>query len=145
MSWYADTDYALGFQPNKMISLRNLQVAIPDQITYQDGSVQVVRSDMNRVADGFTILAWIWDTISAERIARLSEFLQGLKSNTVYVRSDIRDGTHSIPSQAFKVFRAVMWKPLLYGDEGSPVAKSAKIYQTVQVKFVDAVVQVGYL
>lgn len=145
MNWYADTDYALGFDPHFMISLRDLHVAIPDQITYQDASVQYVRSDMSRVADGYTILTWIWDTISVPRIARVSEFLQGKKSNIVYVRSDVRDGTFAVPSKAFKVYRAMMWQPLLYGEEGSPVAKTARMYQTVQIKYVDAVVQVGYL
>jgi len=145
MNWYAETDYALGFDPHRMISLRDLKIAPPDQITYQDASVQYVRSDMSRVGDGYTILTWVWDTISSQRIARLSEFLQSKKSNIVYVRSDVRDGTYAVPSTAFKVYRATMWQPLLYGEEGSPVAKTARLYQTVQIKFVDAVVQVGYL
>lgn len=145
MSWYADTDYALGFDPHFMISLRDLHIAVPDQITYQDASVQYVRSDMSRVGDGYTILVWIYDTISVAPIARLSEFLQGKKSNIVYVRSDVRDGTHAVPSKAFKVYKATMWQPLLYGEEGSPVAKTARLYQTVQIKYVDAVEQVGYL
>jgi len=145
MSWYADTAYKIGYYPDKLVTLRNLKVAIPDQITYQDASQYYVRSDMSRVGDGFTILIWIWDTISYERIARLSEFLQGANSAIVYVQSDVRDGTYAIAANAFKVWKATMWKPLLFGQEGAPVARTAKLYQTVQIKFVDAVEQVGYL
>lgn len=145
MNWYADTDYALGFDPHFMISLRDLKIAPPDQALYQDAAVQYTRSDFSRVADGISMLTWIYDTISSQRLARMSEFLQSKKSNIIYVRSDVRNGTYAIPSKAFKVYRATMWQPLLYGEEGSPVAKTAKMYQTVQIKFVDAVEQVGYL
>ena len=139
MSWQQDTNYQLGYYPDKMVSLRDLGVAVPDQVTYQAASQYYVRSDMSRVGDGFSIITWVWDTISIPRLSKILAFLQGNESAELYVQSDVRDGTYAIPKLAFNIYKATMWKPLLFGQEGSPIAKTSLVYQTVQLKFVNAV------
>jgi hypothetical protein len=57
----------------------------------------------------------------------------------------VNDGTYAIAANSFKVFSATMWKPQLYGQEGNPVARSAKAFQTVNIQFVGLVEQIGYL
>lgn len=145
MSWKEDTDYRIGFYPDKCIALPKLGIAVPDQVTWQGASQYYARSDLSKVGDGFAIVTWVWDMISYERLARLLEFLQGKESNEVYIHTDIRDGTFAIAANAFNVYKVTMWKPLLFGQDGEPVVRTAMVYQTVQVKFVNAVLQTGYL
>lgn len=128
-----------------MISLHDLGIAAPDQVTFQPYSVVYARGDMSRVGDGVSTASWIWDIISIEKLSRLLSFLNGSTYAEMYIRTDIRDGTSSIASDAFKVFSATMWKPLLYGQEGVPVVKSPYALQTVNIQFVNLVEQVGYL
>jgi hypothetical protein len=145
MSWIDDTKYKLGYYPNKMVTLRELNIAPPDQVTFQAASQYYVRSDMSRIGDGFSIITWVWDTISIPRLSKILAFLGGKDSAELYVESDVRDGTYAIPKLAFKIYKATMWKPLLFGQEGSPIVKTSLVYQTVQLKFVNAVEKIGYL
>jgi hypothetical protein len=128
-----------------MISLKNLGIAPPDQVTYQPSSVVYVRGDMSRVGDGFAVVSWIWDTISIEKLSQLLKFVGSSTYANVFIQTDVRDGTHAVAENAFKVFSAMMWKPLLYGQEGVPIAKSPYVMQTVNIQFVNLVEQVGYL
>lgn len=141
----ADTLYKIGTSLSNLVSLKQLGISAPDQVTYQPTSVVYVRADMSRVGDGFTVVSWIWDIISIDNLARLMSFLGGSTYANVYIRTDIRDGTKAVAKNAFKVFSAIMWKPLLYGQEGVPVAKSPYTMQTVNLQFVNLVEQVGYL
>lgn len=145
MGWYQDTNYAIGLSPLKLVTLRSMDIAPPDQVLYQDATQYYVRSDMSRVGDGFSILTWIWDTMSYVRVANLARFAAGQHSAMVYVRSQMRDGTIARADQSFNVFYGTMWVPFLFGQEGTPVAKSNRVYNTVQFKFVDVVLQTGYL
>jgi hypothetical protein len=145
MSWLDDTLYKIGYAPNALVSFRNIKVPVPDQIVWQAASQYYARSDMSRVGDGFAVISWTWDVISYECLARLLEFLDGKESNELYAKTDVRDGTYAVAANAFKVYKATMWKPLLFGQEGSPIVRTAKAYQTVQVKLVNAVEQIGYL
>lgn len=145
MSWYDDTKYKLGYYQNKMVSLRELGIAPPDQVTFQSASQYYVRSDMSRVGDGFGIITWVWDTISIPRLSKILAFLGGNESAELYVESDVRDGIYAIPKLAFNIYKATMWKPLLFGQEGSPIVRTSLVYQTVQLKFVNIVKQIGYL
>jgi len=140
-----DSDYKIGESLAKVVSLRLLNIAVPDQVTYRPASVYYVRSNLSRVGDGFTSVTWVWDMMSIEKLARLLSFLNGAEYASVYIKTDIRDGTHAIPANAFRVYSCMMWKPILSGEEGVPVVKSPYVMQTVQVKFVDLVEQVGYL
>lgn len=134
-----DSLYKIGLDPNNMASLRNLGIAAPDQVTYQPASVYTVRSDFSRVGDGFKAVNWIWDVISIENLSKLLKFLAGQDYAAVYIRTDMRDGTIISPANAFRVFSATMWKPLLSGQEGTPIVKSPYAMQTVKLQFVNLV------
>jgi hypothetical protein len=144
-NWQADTDFKLGLAPNALVTLRNIGLAAPDQVTFRPASVYYVRADLTRVGDGFSSATWVWDMMSTERMSKLLSFLSGADYVRLYIKTDVRDGTHALPRNAFKVFSAIMWKPIVSGEEGVPVAKSPYVLQTVQVKFVDLLEQVGYL
>ena len=143
--YYDDTDYKIGRSLTTLITLRDLGIAVPDQVVYQPSSSYYVRGDLTRVGDGFTTVSWVWDIISIDRIARLLEILDGGSYANVYIKTDVRDGTFAIAKNAFKVYSAIMWKPLLFGQEGTPVARSPYTLQTVNIQFVNLVEQVGYL
>jgi hypothetical protein len=138
-----DTAYRIGSTVTNLIPLKDLGIAPPDQVTFQPASMVYVRSDLSRVGDGFSIASWIWDIISVERLAKLTAFLNGKTFADVFIQTDMRDGTKAIPELAFKVYSAIMWKPLIYGSEGTPVVKSPYAIQTVNVQFVNLIEQSG--
>ena len=137
--------YGIGYYANAVVSFRMLRIPIPDQVIWQAASQYYARSDMSRVGDGFSIISMVYDVISYESLARLLDHLNGNESAELYVRTDVRDGTFAIAANAFKIYKATMWKPLLFGQEGEPIVRTSKAYQTVQIKFVNAVEQIGYL
>lgn len=144
-NYQADSDYKIGVSIAKLASLRNLGIAPPDQVTFRPASVYYIRSDLSRVGDGFSSVIWVWDIISSEKLSKLMSFLNGADFVDLYIKTDLRDGTHAIPSNSFGIYSCKMWKPILSGEEGVPVARSPYALQTVQIKFVDLVEQVGYL
>ncbi|MFA5035653.1 MAG: hypothetical protein WC479_00550 [Candidatus Izemoplasmatales bacterium] len=144
-NYQVDTLYKIGTDPSKLTTLKNLGLAAPDQVTYQAASVYTIRADMSRVGDGYSIAAWIWDVISIDRLSKLLEYLEGADYVNLYIRTDIRDGTHAVAANAFKVFSAVMWKPLLFGQDGNPIVRSPYAMQSVKLQFVNLVEVAGYL
>jgi hypothetical protein len=140
-----DTFYKIGRDPANLLSLRNLKIAAPDQVTFQAASTYTIRADMSRVGDGFAFATWIWDVISIERLAKLLEYLNNEDYVSLYIRTDIRDGTHAVAANAFKVFSAIMWKPLLSGQDGNAVVKTPYAMQSVKLQFMNLVEVPGYL
>lgn len=140
-----DSLYKIGLSLTTLVSLKQLGIAAPDQVVYQPSSSVIVRGDFSRVGDGFSIVSWVWDIISIDKLARLLALLGGATYADVYIRTDVRDGTKAVAANAFKVFSCTMWKPLIYGQEGTPVAKSPYAIQTVNLQFINLVEQVGYL
>jgi hypothetical protein len=141
----ADSLYKIGSSLSNLIPLKDLGLAAPDQVTYQPASSYTVRADMTRVGDGFIIATWIWDIISIDRMSQLLAYLNGADYVNIYIRTDKRDGTHAIAANAFKVFSAIMWKPLLFGQDGNAVVKSPYALQSVKLQFVNLVEIAGYL
>jgi hypothetical protein len=146
-NYYKDSLYKIGTDPLKLVTLKNLKIAAPDQVTYQPASTYYVRADMSRVGDGFAIATWIWDVISIERLSKLLAYLNGADYANVYIRTDMRDGTNAIAANAFRVFSAIMWKPLLFGQDGNAIVKTPYAMQSVKLQFVNLVElsQVYYL
>jgi hypothetical protein len=140
-----DTLYKIGLDPANLLSLRNLRIAPPDQVTFQAASTYIVRADMSRVGDGFALATWIWDVISIERLAKILEYLNNEDYVNLYIRTDMRDGTHAVAANAFKVFSAIMWKPLLFGQDGNSVVRSPYAMQSVKIQFVNLIEVPGYL
>jgi hypothetical protein len=138
-NYQLDTLYRIGTSISNIIPLSKLGIAAPDQVTFQAASTYSVRADMSRVGDGFASAAWIWDVISIERLSSLLNFLGGNDYASVYIYTDIRDGTHAVAANAFKSFTAIMWKPLLFGQDGNAVVKSPYAMQSVRLQFVNLV------
>lgn len=125
--------------------MKLLGIASPDQVVFQPASTFYSRSDFSRVGDGFIAVSWVFDVISIDRLANLLSYLNGSTWNDVYIRTDMRDGTVPMAENAFKVYSCIMWKPMLFGKEGNPVAKSVLAMQSVNIQFMNLVEQVGYL
>ena len=140
-----DTDFAIGLTLNSLVSLRLIGVGVPDQVTYQRASTYYTAANMSRIGDGFAVATWVWDVISVERLSKLLTFLGGENSASVYIRTDERDALHAQPHLSFKVYSAIMWKPVLSGQEGTPIVRSPYALQSVQIKFLGMVEQVGYI
>lgn len=140
-----DSNFAIGTSPAALITLRQLNISVPDQATFQRASVYYTAADMSRVGDGFPVASWIWDVISLVRLSSLLSFLDGKDSNTVYIRTDERDALNALPRNSFKVYQAIMWKPILSGQEGTPIVRTPYAIQSVQIRFVGMVEQIGYL
>ena len=145
MSSYLDaSNYKLGLQPTQLLSLRDMDIAVPDQVIYRPSSNAYVRSDFSRVRDGFVSTDWIWDMISIARLATLLEFFGIEETVDIYVYTDKRTGMYSNPKISFALFTATMWKPILSGEEGVNVAQSPYVMQTVKIQFVNMVEVSGY-
>lgn len=140
-----DFDYQIGDTPTQMVTLRQLGIAPPDQVVFKPSTTYYARADFQRVGDGFASCDWIWDIISLSRLSNLLSFLNGQESASLYIATDKRDGTHPNPKTSFAVFSAIMWKPIITGEEGVHVAKSPYALQTVKVQFVYMVELTGYL
>lgn len=143
--WCADTDYRIGRTAADLVKLKDLDIPVPDQVTFQPAASYYVRGDLTRVGDGFATALWVWDNISLYRLAGLLEFLDGADSANVYIFTDRRDGRYHNPSEAFATYSAVMWWPLVFGPEGAPVARSPYVMQTVKIQFKNTVFWAGYL
>lgn len=118
-----------------MMSFARLDIPIPDQVVYHEYAVVYQRADHSRVGDGYPTLTWTWDVLSRERLATLLSVLDGEDYADVRIRTDARDGEESNAFSSFKTFDAVMWKPILSGKEGTPIARSSRAFQTVTVTF----------
>ena len=145
VSYAEASNYQLGLVPTQMATLRNMRIAPPDQVVYRPASVYYVRSDFSRVGDGFASVEWVWDTISIARLSKILELLGGQEYVYLYVVTDKRMGLTPNPKAQFALFSAIMWKPILSGEEGVPVAKSPYVMQTVKLQFINMVEQAGYL
>ena len=140
-----DFQYAIGDDPNNLSPLRRLKIPIPDQVVYSPSSLYYVRADGTRVGDGFGTINWIWDVISRENLAIFLEVMGGADFHYTYVKSDKRDGEHALPEEGYSVFYVIMWRPILSGTEGVPIARSPKSYQSVRVQFRIISEEVSYL
>ena len=147
MSLYLDDEHAIGLVPTKLAPLRLLGIATPDQVVWRDAAIYYTRGDMSRVGDGLPSWDWIWDVISMSRLSTILSLLSGQESAWIYAHTNRRIGTQPNPAAEFHIYRAMMYKPILAGQEGVPVARSTMAIQTVKLTFVNAVDQTtaGYL
>jgi hypothetical protein len=144
-SWYQDTDFKISLDIDNLISLRDMKVAPPDTVVWRKNAVNYVRGDFTRVGDGFASAEWIWDTITISRLSNLLYFLAGEDWASVYIQTHKNDGTYPAPELQFGVFSAIMWKPIIGGDDGVQIVGSPYTMQTVRIRFVNLVEQSGYL
>ena len=144
-SFCADMEYGIGTTAAGIVALRLMYVPPPDQVIWKAAASYYARADLHRVGDGFASIEWIWDTISISRLSKILEFLGTADSVALYVQSDKRDGTYPNPAAAFRVFSAIMWKPILSGQEGTPLARSPYVMQTVKITFINTIELAGYL
>ena len=118
-----------------LFSFAKLGLPLPDQVVYTVASVYYGRADYSRVGDGYPQLVWVWDVLSRNKLAILLTLLDGADYADVVVRTDTRTGENPNPIPAFTTFTAVMWKPLLSGEEGVMIARSHLAFQTVSINF----------
>lgn len=142
--WYDDTDYRIGRTSSDLVRLRDIDIAPPDQAVFQPAQEYYARGDLSRVGDGYATVTWVWDNISLHRLAGLLEFLDGADYANVYIFTDRRDGRSFLPSEAFNMYSAIMWWPLLFGPEGTPLARSSYVLQTVRIQFKNVIFWASY-
>lgn len=143
--WCADTDYRIGRTADDLVKLKDLDISVPDQVLFQPAASYHVRGNLTRVGVGAATVLWVWDMISLYKLAGLLEFLDGEDNADVYIFTDRRDGRYHNPSEAFSTYSALMWWPLVFGQEGVPVARSPYVMQTVKIQFKNAIFWAGYL
>lgn len=137
--------YAIGTDPNNLPTLKQLKIPMPDQVIYASSSLHYVRSDGTRVGDGYPVVNWIYDVISIDRLASLLEVMDGEDHAHVYITTDARDGDISLPEEGFHMYYVIMWRPILSGSEGVPIARSSKAWQSVKIAFRILYEMTGYL
>lgn len=137
--------YAIGNTPQTLSYLWRMGIPMPDQVVFSPAGVYVERADGTRVGHGYPSCQWVWDTIAGDRLSVLLSFLNNQDYAYVYLRTDVRDGTHNFPRLGFNVYYGIMYKPIITGQEGVPIARSPYTYQTVQIQFRRLVEQAGYL
>lgn len=134
----SDIQYAIGLDPNNLTPLngpKSLKIPIPDQVVFSPAAVHYYRADGTRVGDGFPSAMWIYDVISGTNLFLLLEILEEEDFVYMYVKTDERDGNSPVASEAFSVYYAIMYRPILSGSEGVPIARSSKAYQSVKIMF----------
>ena len=142
---HEENQYAIGTDPNNLPTLRQLKIPMPDQVVYDSASLYYVRSDGTRVGDGYSVVGWIYDVISIDRMAALLEVMSGADFAYVYIVTDARDGDISLPSEGFNMYYVIMWRPILSGSEGVPIARSSKSWQSVKINYKILNEMTGYL
>lgn len=117
----ADTNYGVGLELDAIIRIRDFGLAVPT-VDYRPFQAVYSRGDITRAGDGPASVAWIWDVLYLEKVGSLIRYLfsgEDEQSAACYIRTDKRVGYYGLPSQAFAVFSAIAWRPLLYGPDGS--------------------------
>lgn len=143
----ADTDYAVGLAADALVRVRDFGLAVP-QVTYRPFQAVYPRGDITRAGDGPASVEWVWDVLYLEKVGSLIRYLfsatpvdTNLQSATCYIRTDRRVGWYSRPSQAFAVFEAIAWRPLLYGPDGSYANDTPYQVSTLRLMFKNLVEQ----
>lgn len=120
-NYRADSDYGVGFASTVIFPVRNFRLPVP-QAVYRPFQATYTRGDITREGDGPISVEWVWDVTHVENFASLVRFLfstETAQHASCYVRTDKRVGFYSRPTQAFAVFSATVWRPQLFGPDGS--------------------------
>jgi hypothetical protein len=140
-----NNQYALGIDPNNLPTLKRMLVPIPDQVIFAPASLYYTRSDGTRVGDGYMSAGWIYDIISINKLNVLLQPLEGEDYAYLYMVTEARDASFALAELSFKMYYAILWKPILSGNEGVPVARSATALQSVKLQFRLLYEMTGYL
>lgn len=136
--WAYDAQFAIGLTSTTMNRLIDAGVPVPDQVTMGFSNYYVL-ADGTRVGDGYLQCVWVWDVLSRESLYALLNPL-GLtvattRSVSVFIHTDTRDGLDPLPVQGFRTYEAIMYVPVLSGQEGVSITRSPYNYQSVKVSF----------
>jgi len=118
-----------------MVSFSRLGLPIPDQVLFRESGIAYIRADLSRVGDGYPSVTWVWDVLSRHNVYKFVSILDGETYASVRIRTDKRDGEQGNPEASFTLYDAIMWKPILSGQEGTPIARSSLAFQTVSIEF----------
>lgn len=137
----ADKDYKLGTTANNVLRLRDLGVPSPDQVIYRPYAESYVRGDLSRVGDGVNSVEWTWDIISLIELEKMLSITfagdRTLTFATCFINTDYRTGDMPNPVENFNLFSCIIWRPEIFGNEGTPVVRSAHGMQSVVLKFTE--------
>lgn len=137
--------FAIGHTPQTLVYLHQMGIPMIDQPIFNPHAVYVQRADGTRVGHGYAACQWIWDVISGSALSQLLEFIGDNDYAYVYIRTKEDKGLTVQPAEAFKVYYALMYRPIINGQEGVPIARSPYAYQSVQIQFHRLMEQPGYL
>lgn len=136
-------DYRVGVTSSNMLRLRDMGIPAPDQVLYRPYAESYLRGDNSRVGDGEPMIEWVWDIKAIHELSKLVQMWFSTQTTTfadnVFIKSDLRDGQFPEPQLSFKVFDCTVWRPELFGPDGTPVARSSKAIQTVRFQFINLV------
>ena len=117
----ADTAYGVGLAAADIIPVRDFGLAVP-QVIYHPFQAVYSRGDITREGDGPISVEWVWGSLYLEKVGSLIRYLfadDEDQAAACWIRTDKRVGWYSRPSQAFFVFSAIAWRPLLFGPDGN--------------------------
>ena len=122
-----------------MMRLVDLGIPAPTQITYSPYAASYVRGDLARIGDGLASVSWVWDVISIPELATLMNIYFDAVTDTYahdrYVRTDYRTGDYADPAAAFITRKCTVWRPRIFGPDGTPIATSTHGVQAVNLVF----------
>lgn len=136
-------EFSIGTNSNRMLRLVDMDILPPDTFIYKPYAVSYVRGDLSRVGDGEASIEWIWDVSSIREVSGVLTFLMNPETeeykHNVFVRSYAQVGQVANPLLGFKTFQATVYRPELFGNEGSMIVRSFEAYQTVKITFTNLV------
>lgn len=136
-------DLQAGLTASTMMSLADLAISAPDQIIFKPFSDSYIRGDLTRVGDGASSIEWIWDVMAQVELATLNNIFFSTDTLTfkvlVNIRSPKRIGTKAGAAEQLQDFTATVWRPEVFGPEGTPVVRSVKATQAVMFQFTNLV------
>lgn len=130
-----NTAYSIGVSHTNMMRLYDLSIPAPDQ-TVISYSRYYVRLDGTKVADGYMRCVWMWDVLSRASLSILMNAIGATESDTYkmcYIGTDVRNSVINIPY--FRIYQATLHIPILDGNDGVMIAKSALGYQSIKLLF----------
>lgn len=126
-------DYKLGATLNGMARLPDLGVPDPFTPPFEKFSIRSQAGDGNIKGRGFPFAEWHWPSLTFAQVKRLTDFIPSTDASAkVYMRTRLNDGT-------FANYYAVLVRPVLTGEDGTPAEQDVAVFTDVKVKFIHMV------
>lgn len=136
-------DYRFGMASDELLRLADMGIPAPDQPLYKPFQETVVRGNLTRVGVGVPSIDWVWDIISLAEINRIIALAFPSITTTyatVYIRTNYSTGDFGGPKSSFEYFSATLWRPYLAGQDGTPITRTNKAFQSLRLQFLNPAV-----